>query len=310
MTTSSLSPPRFHHVHLRSTDPSSAVDFYTRQFDAVTSGVWGGYPAAFSANDVMILFEKDDNIRSEPQSALWHFGWHVTDSRATTDDFLARDEVQSLPLYTGVGDDHVPLSSDTWFMADKKIGVTLAQIDALKAAGTPPPGGPGFAYFQGPDDAIYEIAGDYPQERFNHIHMSHEDPLCAQIWYQKHFLVLAHAKFGEVEIPESQCKVPRTKDRTFPALTPEGMYRSPPGGVTVGDVDLLWYPNQGDVPLVSSRGQLMDHIAFSVTNLDAWMDKLRGDGVTFLSDEYPLADTRAVMIEGPSLEALEILEAR
>jgi len=295
---------------MRSADPASAVDFYARQFDAVTSGVWGGYPAAFSANDVMILFEQDDNIRSEPQSALWHFGWHVTNSRATTADFLARDEVQSLPLYTGVDDGHVPLSSNTWFMTGEKIGVTLAQIDTLKAAGTPPPGGPGFAYFQGPDDAVYEIAGDYPQERFNHIHMWHEDPLCAQIWYQKHFLVPARAKFGEVKVPEDQCKVPRTKDRTFPALTPEGMYRSPPGGVTIGDVDLLWYPNQSDAPLVSSLGQLMDHIAFSVTDLDAWTDKLRGDGVTFLSDEYSLADTRAVMIEGPSLEALEIVEVR
>ena len=308
MTTSSLAPPRFHHVHLRSTDPSDAAEFYARQFASTTSGVWGGFPAAFSPNDVMILFEKDDRICSEPQSALWHFGWHVTDSRTTTNDFLARDEVQSLPLYTGVGDGHVPLSSDTWFMTGDKIGVTLAQIDALKAADPPPPGGPGFAYFQGPDAAVYEIAGDYPQERFNHIHMWHEYPLCAQIWYQKHFLVPARAKFGEVKVPESQCKVLRTDDRTFPALTPEGMYRTPPGGVTVGDVDLLWYPNQSDAPLVSSLGQLMDHIAFSVTDLDAWSKKLRRDGVNFLLDEYPLADTRAVMVEGPSLEAIEIVE--
>ncbi|MDB9702682.1 hypothetical protein OAA86_01125 [Rhodospirillales bacterium] len=308
MTTSKLTPPRFHHVHLRSADPVKAVNFYARQFNTVTSGVWGGFPAALSANDVMILFEQDDNILSEPQSALWHFGWHVTDSKATTNEFIARREVQSLPLYTGVGDGHVPLSSDTWFMTGDKIGVTLAQIDALKASGTPPSGGPGFAYFQGPDDALYEIAGDYPQERFNHIHMWHEDPLCAQIWYQKHFLVPARDKFGDVKVPESQCKVPRTNDRTFPALNSEGMYRSPPGGVTVGDVDLLWYPNQGDTPLASSLGQLMDHIAFSVPNLDAWIDKLRHYDVTFLSEEYLLANTRAVMIEGPSLEAIEIIE--
>ncbi len=88
MTAPSLTPPRFHHVHLRSVDPSKAVDFYTRQFGAVTSGVWGGFPAVLSANDVMILFEQDNHILTEPQSALWHFGWHVTDSRATTADFL------------------------------------------------------------------------------------------------------------------------------------------------------------------------------------------------------------------------------
>ncbi len=61
-------------------------------------------------------------------------------------------------------------------------------------------------------------------------------------------------------------------------------------------------------PLASSLGQLMDHIAFSVTDLDAWTNKLRRDGVKFLLDEYSLADTRAVMVEGPSREAIEIIE--
>ena len=73
---------------------------------------------------------------------------------------------------------------------------------------------------------------------------------------------------------------------------------------------LIWYANQSDQPLVSSRGQLQDHIALSVTDLDAWIDKLRSEGVTFLEDPYPLGDTRAVMIEGPSREALELVEAR
>ena len=30
------------------------------------------------------------------------------------------------------------------------------------------------------------IAGDYPAERFNHVHMWQEDPFCAQLWYQTH----------------------------------------------------------------------------------------------------------------------------
>jgi len=80
--------------------------------------------------------------------------------------------------------------------------------------------------------------------------------------------------------------------------------------VTFGDVVLTWYGNQWDTPLVSSRGQLQDHIAFSVTDLDAWIGKLRDEGVTFLEQPYALGDTRAVMIEGPSREALELVEVR
>ena len=55
---------------------------------------------------------------------------------------------------------------------------------------------------------------------------------------------------------------------------------------------------------------MQDHIALSVGDLDAWVEKLRDEGVTFLEQPYPLGDTRAVMIEGPSREALELVEAR
>ena len=65
---------------------------------------------------------------------------------------------------------------------------------------------------------------------------------------------------------------------------------------------------QGEQPLVSPRGHVYDHIALSVTDLDAWVAKLRGEGVTFLEKPYQLGDTRAVMIEGPSREAIELVE--
>ena len=64
----------------------------------------------------------------------------------------------------------------------------------------------------------------------------------------------------------------------------------------------------GTVAMVSSRGHLYDHIALSVADLDAWIAKLRGEGVTFLEEPYKLGATRAVMIEGPSCEAIELVE--
>jgi 4-hydroxyphenylpyruvate dioxygenase-like putative hemolysin len=88
------------------------------------------------------------------------------------------------------------------------------------------------------------------------------------------------------------------------------MFRSPRAGVEFGDVSMMWYANQGEKPLVSSRGQLQDHIALSVEDLDSWIDKLRGEGVKFLEESYPLGDTRAIMIEGPSREALELVEEK
>ena len=63
-------------------------------------------------------------------------------------------------------------------------------------------------------------------------------------------------------------------------------------------------------PLVGTRGHLMDHVALSVGNLDAWVAKLKGEGVKFLERPYRLGDTRAVMIEGPSREAIELVEVK
>jgi hypothetical protein len=88
------------------------------------------------------------------------------------------------------------------------------------------------------------------------------------------------------------------------------MYRSPRAGVEFGDVVLTWYANQGETPLDSPLGQLQDHIAFGVADLDAWIAKLRDEGVVFLADPYRLGGTRALMIEGPSREALELVEVR
>jgi catechol 2,3-dioxygenase-like lactoylglutathione lyase family enzyme len=305
-----LPTPKFHHLHLNSTDPDTAIDFYTRQFPSTSKGNWGGFPALKSPNDVMVLFDKVDRPpTSEPQSAIWHFGWHVTDSRRSLDTYRTRREVELLPLYTSEEGGSVMISSDTWPGRGGVLGLTKAQIAEARETGLGPAAGGGFAYMKGPDDALVEYAGDHPAERFNHVHLYQEDPLCAQLWYQKHLNAPPRAGWGGAPVTEADCKVPRGADRTWPALNRDGMFRSPRAGVEFGDVALIWYANQSDHPLVGSRGQLQDHIALSVTDLDAWIDKLRSEGVTFLEEPYPLGDTRVVMIEGPSREALELVEA-
>ncbi len=158
---------------------------------------------------------------------------------------------------------------------------------------------------RGPDDALVEYAGNHPVERFNHVHLYQEDPIAAHAWYQRHLNAPNRPGYAPTAAPGAAV---RGADRTWPALNRGGMFRTPRAGVEFGDVSMMWYANQGETPLVSSRGQLQDHIALSVGDLDAWVDKLKGEGVTFLEEPYPLGDTRAAMIEGPSREALELVE--
>jgi catechol 2,3-dioxygenase-like lactoylglutathione lyase family enzyme len=305
-----LSAPGFHHLHLNSTDPEAAIAFYTRQFPSTAKASWGGLPALQSPNNVLILFTTVATPpATTPQTAIWHFGWHVTDSRARLEEYKRRPEVTLVPLYTGDDDGTVFVSSDTWPGTGGVLGLTQAQIADAKAHGVQPTRTGGFAYMQGPDNALVEYAGNHPAERFNHVHLFQEDPFCAQLWYQRHLNapVLA-GRTSSTPLTEATCKVERGPDRTFPALNPEGMCRTPSAAVVFGDVAFLWYMRQGDEPLVSPRGHVYDHIALSVTDLDAWVAKLRDESVTFLTEPYQLGDTRAVMIEGPSREALELVE--
>jgi catechol 2,3-dioxygenase-like lactoylglutathione lyase family enzyme len=309
---SGLPTPGFHHLHLNSVDPDAAIDFYVRQFPSTKKGSWGGHKALFSPNDVMILFDKvDAPPPTTPQSAIWHFGWHVADAQQTVRSFRERPDVVMRPLYTSEEGESVLISSDTWPGEAGALGRTREEIAEARARNIQPTRKGGFAYMSGgPEDALFEIAGDYPSERFNHVHMWHEHPFCALLWYKEHLNAPVRAGFPDTELTAQNCVVPRGEDRTWPALNREGMFRTPRAGVEFGDVVLTWYANQGSEPLVSSRGQMQDHIGLSVADLDAWVAKLKGEGVTFLEYPYRLGDTRAVMIEGPSREAIELVETR
>ena len=303
-----LPAPGFHHLHLNSVDPQRAIDFYLRQFQSTAKGSWGGFPALKSPNNVLVLFTKvDASPPTEPQSAIWHFGWHVADARHSLETYRQRSEVELLPLYTTDEGGSVLISSDTWPSVGGVLGLTKAQIVDAKAKGVRPAGGGGFAYMKGPDNALVEYAGNHPAERFNHVHLCQEDPIGALRWYQEHLNAPLRPGYA---LAAADGDLTRGPDRTWPALNREGMFRTPRAGVEFGDVSMMWYANQGDRPLVSSRGQLQDHIALSVGDLDAWIDKLRGEGVKFLEEPYWLGDTRAVMIEGPSREVLELVEVK
>ena len=305
-----LPTPGFHHIHLHSVDPEAAIDFYVRQFPSTSKGEWGGFPALKSPNDVMILFTKVAvPPTSTPQSAIWHFGWHVTDAQATVASFGKRRDVVMRPLYTGDDGGSVLVSSDPWPGPAGALGRTRAEIAEARASGVQATRKGGFAYMSGgPEDALFEIAGNHGQERFNHVHMWQEDPFCALLWYKKHLNAPVRSGFPDTDLTDANCRVPRGTDETWPALNREGMFRTPRAGIEFGDVVLTWYANQGERPLVGSHGQMQDSIGLSVGDLDAWVAKLDGEGVSFLERPHKFGPTRAATIAGPSREALRLVE--
>jgi len=306
-----LPTPGFHHLHLNSVNPDRAIDFYTQAFPSTSKSTFAGQPALKSPTNVWVLFNKvDQPPATEPQTAFWHFGWHVTDVHKSKDMYV-QNGLALLPLYTEESGGTVFTSGDTWPGTGGQLGLTKSGIADAKAKGVKPTGGAGFAYLRGPDDAIIEYQGNMPAERFNHIHMYHDQPFCAQLWYQTHLNMASGGRGNQPPRTEANCRVERSPDKTWPALTYDGMYRTPSlTSMAFSDVSLFAYMNQGDTPLASTRGHLMYHYALSVANLDAWIAKLRTENVTFLEQPYKIGDYRAVMIQGPSREAIELIELR
>lgn len=304
-----LPTPGFHHLHLNSVDPDAAIEFYVRQFPSTAKTSFAGL-AALKAGNVLVLFDKvKAQPPTQPQTALWHFGWHVADLHRSMALFQQRTEVRLLPLYTTDEGGTVFVSSDTWPGFGGSLGRTKSQIADALAQGIQPTHGGGFGYIEGPDGAIIEYQGNLPVERFNHVHLFEKDPLCAQLWYQQHLNAAPTvAAAGTEPVSEANCKVPRP-ELSWPSLERGGMLRQP-AGVTFSDVAVTWHVQQNETPLAPSRGHVMDHFALSVADLDAWIAKLHREGVKFLTKPHPLGDTRAVMIEGPSREAIELVEIK
>jgi hypothetical protein len=256
---------------------------------------------------VLILFQK---VVAPPPAdpdttAYWHFGWTAIDSRRSLEVFRTQNLL--VPFYTDDQGGYVGISSDTYPYPPGVPGRTKAQIGDAMAQNLQPRQIGGNGYIFGPDHAIIEFTGNSP-ERFDHIHMWQDDPLCAQLWYVSH--LEAAPRRGSAPIPAENCKTPRGTDPSWPSLNRNGTYRFPTGGVSFDDVAMNWYMNQTDKPLAPTVGHLMDHVSLSVGDLDAWTAKLKGEGVVFLKQNYRIGTARAVMIQGPSREAIELVEEK
>jgi hypothetical protein len=213
------------------------------------------------------------------------------------------------PLYT-IDATTVEVSSDTYLN-----GMTRTAYEEAKAKGTlaPPARNGGYIIFWGPEHVLIEATERNtlkPGEvSYGLVDMWQDHSICAELWYRAHLNVPPRAARGGVPgtvYTDDTCRVPKS-ERSFPSVEKGGTIRQPGGGATFGLISLNWFAAQSDTPLSPTHGQLVDHIAVSVPTLDPWIAKLKAENVTFLQQPYKLSDSRAIMIEGPSREAIEII---
>ena len=263
----------FHHVHMNVVDPQQSIAFYTDAFEQTQRTVVAGWDALRS-EDSYILFSRVTSPRSaEWDTPIWHFGWNSPDVVATHERLVSR-------------------------------GVSFFRV--------PPPSG----HMIAPDGNDVEITpggGSGPgPTAFNHVHLMSDAPLCAANWY---VAMLGLRREADAEAPDD-CDVPFAERRD-----PANQIHQPNTRLYAGDILIFIYPNQRLVALsqrpvedrgvlVSSRGRVLDHIAFAVRDVSAVVARMRRAGVTILEDVHDFGNStlRAAMVEGPDAIAVELVE--
>lgn len=313
--------PRLHHVQLNTLDADAAIDWYLSVWPSAERTEVRGLPAIRA--EMLLLFREvatrppgafDASVgRSDPQSAFWHIGAFV--NTTDLDRRLRGLGVLLLPLYTSPDDeDGVWRSGLAPYPGVRTRDQMTPDVEAR-----PRPGG--FAYVLGPDGALVELTGGpRTQPAFSHVHFFHERPLCAANWYVEHLgMALPPIRSEDgTETPRppwDPCDVPPGPP-TWPSLERQGTLRHPRGTVRYGNGTMSWYPRPcaggrcgGARPFAPSRGQVYDHVAFTVDDLDAAFARLQAAGVTILRTPHPWGGTRAIMIQDPDGLAIELLES-
>jgi len=335
--------PVLHHTHLNTTDAEAAINWYLALWTHVLEaedlpqptyivgqnggqslgrGEIAGYPAFIA--DLPILFNEVatapeggwdfDRNRAHPQSAFWHIGAFAN----TTDRFeaLEAEGFTVARLFTGPTDEgRVYRSGQTPYN-----GVLSSEQLADFEPAEPRAGG--FGYLVGPEGALVEITGS-PRSTpsFSHVHLFHEQPRCAANWYARVLgFTLPNTRDAAGESVPREAYEPCEGERAepgWPSLEPAGTVRGPSANVRHAESGISIYPRQcfGDrcdinQPLVPSRGQVLDHIAFSVTDFDGWLRHLAAAGVTIQQGPEPFGAGRSVIIAGPDGLSIELVEVR
>lgn len=263
----------FHHLHLNSTDPKAAIEFYTTKFDAEKAS-FKGLTDAVWAQKSWLLFQKVASAPpSEVVSTIWHFGWGAEDMKATYQKQLDSGTKFATPL-TDISD----IGGGT------KMGVFF------------------YAYVLGPDNALIELntAGFH---RFGHIHLLSENPAAAGEWYAKHFGVkprssaAVHMYHGVQIGPSASFTMDNVNFIFYPMEYATSSHM--PG----------WENRKTFEP---TKGRVVDHIGISVDNLDDAIARLRKEGVTVADEPRSIAGGKVkfAFIEGPDKMRIEIIEGQ
>jgi catechol 2,3-dioxygenase-like lactoylglutathione lyase family enzyme len=271
-----LTTAHFHHVHLNTTDPASAINFYASKFDC-EKGRFAGVMDAVWAQKSWLLFNKVNTPPPwELTSAIWHIGWGAEDMNATYQK---------------------QLDSGTKFFTPLSDISDLAGVRGFY-----------YAYVDGPDHALIEL-NTAAHHHFGHLHLFSEDPVSAGEWYMKYF---GAVRRGNPSNPPS--REPRFYKgfQVGPAMS----LMADNVNIIIFPVQLSKqsYPDQWKnvQAMTPTKGRAIDHIGFSFDNLPEALERMRKDGVKVTDEIKTVAGGKIkyAFVEGPDKIRIELVEGQ
>jgi len=262
--------PRFHHVHLNSTDPDAAIDYYTskfkaerRRFSDENDAVWTG--------DSWLLFNKVDTPPPSAMiSALFHIGWGAVDMSGAYQEHVNSGTLFQTPLEDISGRVGYPEGSENFF----------------------------FAYIDGPDHALIEI-NTANNDEFGHVHLFSEDPIAAGEWYETHLGVRITLQREERVYkgsqigPSASFRLNHVRVLIWPTAYLESIDYEP------------WNGRQNLAP---TSGRVLDHIGVAVDDLDKAVEAMRRKGLEVILAPDDSGFARHAFLEGPDRITIELVE--
>jgi catechol 2,3-dioxygenase-like lactoylglutathione lyase family enzyme len=257
----------FHHLHLNSTDPAAAIQFYTSRFNAEKARFDGKQDAVWAQKSWLLFNKVSSAPAAEFISSIWHFGWGAEDMQA--------EYKRQLDLGT-------------------KFDTPITDL------------GPKFffAYVDGPDKALIEI-NTAAHHDFGHLHLFAVDPVTSAEWYMKHFGL-------------------KTRNNAPLSREPRTLRNTRIGAITslmADNVNVILFPLEyaerqykdqwkDRSAFVSTKGRVVDHVAFSVDDLASTLERMKADGVKIVEAPKAIRGTqiKSAFIEGPDQILIELVE--
>ena len=114
----------FHHVHLNTTDPAAASNFYTRTFDVTRKVSVAGMNGVQSENMYLLFNTVAKPAPSAKASAIWHFGW----GSPAMEDYYQRHLANGVVFQTPVTRlaSGLPMGGDLEFADELTLGRALS----------------------------------------------------------------------------------------------------------------------------------------------------------------------------------------